>query len=225
MTDLPAYELKRCKRRTLSIVIEREGALVVHAPMKMPIREIEAFLQQKRRWIAEKQAAAQAHPPFVLQDGAQLPWLGRTLHVRVTSVPAATERDGILLLPDTGDLHTHALTWRKQRAAEILGPRVTHWSRVTGLQPASVHYTHAQKRWGSMTGAGALRLNAALLHCTPDMCDYVIVHELCHLLHPDHSPAFHARVRSFLPQADEIRARMKAMAYVTGLLQPPGRME
>ena len=60
-----------------------------------------------------------------------------------------------------------------------------------------------------MSSDKAMRLNAALVHCPARHIDYVIVHELCHILHPDHSPAFHAAVRSFLPGADTLRAEMR----------------
>ena len=74
---------------------------------------------------------------------------------------------------------------------------------------------------GQHEAGGCLRLNAALMHCPMALCDYVIVHELAHLTHPDHSPAFHALVRATLPCADELRARMRAFAGVTTLLAAP----
>ena len=90
-----------------------------------------------------------------------------------------------------------------------------------GLQVKSISYTAAKRRWGSMRADGCLRLNAALMHCPMELCDYVIVHELAHIVHPDHSPAFHALVRSVLPGADTLRARMRDFAGVTALLAEP----
>lgn len=218
MTDLPAYQLIRSNRRTLSICVDREGALVVRAPLRMALREIEAFIAQKQDWIRQKQALAHSRERFVLQDGAALPWLEGTLSVRFTAVRRAEETDGLLLLPAANPAQA-ALQWRKKRAEELLLPRVADWAEITGLHPASITFTNARKRWGSMSSQGALRLNAALLHCPRECWDYVIVHELCHMLHPDHSPAFHARVRSFLPEADRIRAQMKALGDRTEMLR------
>ena len=147
-----------------------------------------------------------------------MPWLDGVLTVRYADVRHATHQDGQLLLPAAKPVEA-ALKWRKKSAEEYLLPRVEYWSRITGLTPSSVAFTNARKRWGSMSSQGALRLNAALLHCPAAYRDYVIVHELCHLLHPDHSPALHARVRSFLPQADAIRVQMKALGYLTEILR------
>ena len=217
MTDLPAYQLIRSNRRTLSICVDREGALVVRAPLRMAVREIEAFIAQKQEWIRQKQVQALSHEPFVMADGTHLPWLDGHLTIRLADVRRAEEQDGTLLLPSDKPVQA-AVKWRKKRAEEVLLPRVETWVGITGLRPTSVAFTNARKRWGSMSTQGALRLNAALLHC-PAVCrDYVIVHELCHLLHPDHSHAFHARVRSFLPEADAARAQMKTLGYLTEIL-------
>jgi len=213
MTD---YQLIRSNRRTLSISVNGEGALVVRAPLHLPQAEIDVFLTQKRSWIEEKQALA--HPRFVLEDGAQMPWAGGWLTVRLSERKTALEQKGCLLLP-THNPVSAALKWRRERAQQLLEPRIRYWAGMTGLAPSSVGWSNAKTRWGSMTTRRALRLNTALIHCAPEYWDYVIVHELCHIRHPNHSPAFHAQVRAFLPQADSIRQQMKQLGYVTNLLR------
>lgn len=214
------YQLIRSDRRTLSVSINGQGALVVRAPKHMPLREIEAFLAQKARWIAQKQAQmrAAAPAPFLPADGAKLPYLGGTLTLRLCRVPLCIDFDGFLLVPDRGDALAHIRAWRKERAAQVLGARVALWTARTGIQVSAVHYGQARCRWGSMSRAGSLRLNAALLHCPLEAVDYVIVHELAHRLHPDHSPAFHAQVRRFLPEADALRRGMRAFSAYPTLL-------
>lgn len=214
------YQLIRSDRRTLSVSISGEGALIVRAPRRMPLREIEAFLLEKRGWIEEKQALARSRAvePFVPEDGARLPWLGGTLTVRLCRVPMAIDFHGFLLIPVRGAVREHILAWRKTRAREALVPRVQFWAEKTGLTPSSLSFGTARTRWGSMSRSGAMRLNLALLHCPMELIDYVIVHELTHLLEMNHSPAFHARVRAVLPDADARRARLKALSGMTSLL-------
>lgn len=218
MTD---YQLIRSNRRTLSISIDGEGALVVRAPMRLPQREIEAFLKQKQAWILEKQAlarqAAQRKQQAQLEEGAWIPFRGHALFVHFQPVPAAFDDGASLILPCDGNAAQHALKWRMGRARELLAPSVEHWVQHTGIQPTKLSFGNAGTRWGSMTAQGHLRLNAALVHLPEEMSDYVIVHELAHRVHPDHSPAFHALVRSILPEADRIRQEMKTWAYVTTL--------
>lgn len=90
--------------------------------------------------------------------------------------------------PAAGDARALLRDWRKRRAGEVLTPRVHLWENRMGLNVRSITYTAAKRRWGSMRADGCLRLNAALMHCPMALCDYVIVHELAHLTHPDHSP-------------------------------------
>ncbi len=216
------YRLIRSNRRTLSLTVESGGALVAHAPLHMPLRQIEAFIEEKRAWIERKRGEAPSRPaPFVPRDGARLPWLGAELRLAFSDLPLCVDFGGWLLVPRSGDVRARLRDWRKQRAAEELSPRVRLWEQRMGLQVKSIRYTAAKRRWGSMRADGCLRLNAALMHCPMELCDYVIVHELAHIVHPDHSPAFHALVRSVLPGADTLRARMRDFAGVTALLAEP----
>lgn len=212
------YQLIRSSRRTLSISVNGEGALIVRAPMRMSVREIEAFLVQKQEWIAQKRALAQQkgqkRDEAQLTEGAAVPFLGGSLIVHFEAVKTAFDDGRTLVLPMDADPPKQALKWRRRHAEELLAPRVTYWAEKTGLMPRKISYGNAATRWGSMNSSGALRLNTALIHLPLYMVDYVIVHELSHMRHPDHSPAFHACVGSILPQADTIRRQMKAFSWV-----------
>ena len=107
-----------------------------------------------------------------------------------------------------------------QQAAALVTPRVEYWAVATGLQPLKTAYGNAKSRWGSMNvAARSLRLNAALVHLPQVLVDYVVVHELVHLIHPNHSAAFHAEVRRILPDADDRRKALKAYAYLLQMWQ------
>ena len=209
------YRLIRSERRTLSIQIDREGALVVHAPKHMSIQQIEQFIEQKRRWIEEKQKAArkamEQRPE--LESGAVLPFWGDDIRIEFYGGKKAVLHEGVLWLPADGKTAQHARKWRLQQAAQLLAPRVDYWAKVTGLTPSRIACGSAKARWGSMNAVTrSLRLNAALIHCPQDIVDYVIVHELVHIIHPNHSPAFHAAVRGFLPGADQKRKALRQYA-------------
>ena len=73
------------------------------------------------------------------------------------------------------------------------------------------------KRWGSCTKNGAIYLNPELILAPPSCIDYVITHELCHLLHPAHGPAFFALLRKLMPDWEERKARLELMAAETGI--------
>lgn len=95
----------------------------------------------------------------------------------------------------------------RRAAAELLPKRVAYYSALTGLTPRGIRITGAQKRFGSCSGDNRLCFSWRLMLYPPEAIDYVVVHELCHIRHHDHSPAFHALVGSILPD-HEVRRKL-----------------
>ncbi|MDD3335465.1 MAG: SprT family zinc-dependent metalloprotease [Eubacteriales bacterium] len=217
------YTLVRSARRTLSLSLDPNGSLIARAPYRMAAKEIEAFISQKAGWIETKQAMlkkrAESVQDCTLQDGSTLPFLGGKLLLRYGATPQAVEKDGILFLPSCGSAKAAILQWLAAEAAHRLPPRVEQWALRMNVYPTALSLGYAKTRWGSMASTGAMRLNIALLHCPNHAIDYVIVHELSHRVHPNHSKAFHAYVESVLPGANQIRAQMKEMSPYLSLLR------
>lgn len=98
--------------------------------------------------------------------------------------------------------------WR-QEAKAILPPLVEQWARRMGVRPAAVTVTAARTRFGSCSGKGRLCFSLYLMAYPPEAIEYVVVHELAHLTHHDHSPAFYAEVERYLPDWRQRRALLK----------------
>ncbi|HML46348.1 MAG TPA: SprT family zinc-dependent metalloprotease [Clostridia bacterium] len=97
----------------------------------------------------------------------------------------------------------------RQLARETLPGRVAHYAALMGLTPASIKVTSAKKRFGSCSGRNGLCFSYLLMRYPKEAIDYVVVHELAHIRHKNHSPAFHALVASILPDAAARRALLK----------------
>ena len=109
-------------------------------------------------------------------------------------------------LPDLPDKQGQEALRRK--AKQELPPLVERWAKVIGVTPASFRVTSARTRFGSCSGRNGLCFSLFLMQYPPEAIEYVVVHELCHILHHDHSPAFWAAVERFLP---DYRARKKML--------------
>ena len=96
-----------------------------------------------------------------------------------------------------------------RKAKEILPERVAYYSRIMGLYPTQVRITGAKTRFGSCSGTGHICFSWRLMQYPPEAIDYVVVHELAHLKHMNHSPAFHALVASVLPDHRARRALLR----------------
>lgn len=85
------------------------------------------------------------------------------------------------------------------RAVAEIPPRVRHFATIIGVDYGTITIRNQRSRWGSCSGLSNLNFNCLLLLTPPEVMDYVIVHELCHLIHLDHSPAFWAEVEKYMP--------------------------
>lgn len=217
------YELRRSNRRTLALTLDRQGRLIAHAPLRMPLRTIEAFILEKQDWIARKRqelsAAGSRMSGFSLEEGGCIPYLGGRVRISYDSVRRATMQDGVLTLPRTGRPAQQVLNCLAEQARRELPSYVEKWSKRMNIYPTALSFGYAKARYGSMTSDGRMRLNMALMHFPPQYIDYVVVHELAHRVHPDHSPAFHAYVESVLPGAGQLRKEMKTLSGYLTLLR------
>lgn len=218
-----SYELRRSNRRNLALTLDRQGRLIAHAPLRMPLRTIEAFILEKQDWIARKRqelsAAGSRMSGFSLEEGGCIPYLGGRVRISYDSVHRATMQDGVLTLPRTGRPTQQVLNWLAEQARRELSSYVEKWSKRMNVYPTALSFGYAKARYGSMTSDGRMRLNVALMHFSPQYIDYVVVHELAHRVHPDHSPAFHAYVESVLPGAGQLRKEMKTLSGYLTLLR------
>ncbi len=205
-TQPAAYRLVRSNRKTVAIQIEPDGEVVVRAPRRLPVGEVEFLLQQKANWVARKQQEvrqrALAHPAPVLRTGEGLPFLGRTL-MAVPGAGVDVERVGeVLMLPAT-NLEAALRRWYRAQALAVLTARTAELAARHGISYASVTVTDARRRWGSCGADGRIHYSWRLILAAPEAIDYVVVHELCHRLELNHSPAFWAQVAALLPDWQE----------------------
>ena len=178
-----SYTLKRSQRRSLSFAISA-GELTVSAPYTMPVSEIEGFLFSKQNWILQK-----------LQES------------RDTAEKLRKKEEANSLT----DLQKERLEARYREAArEVIEKRVAYFHQLTGGDYTGISIRSQKTRWGSCSATGTLSFNWRLILAPPIILDYVVVHELCHLHHMDHSPAFWADVERVMPDYKIRRKWLKA---------------
>ena len=204
------YTLVRSRRKTLALVISREGELVVRAPLRASKAWIESFIQEKEPWIREKQAEIHSRRDCGItgETDQLLPFRGETLTIAAASVPQV-ERQGALLLVPEGAGPEEIAGWLRKQAAEALPALLERRAKELGVSYTGFHLSEARRSWGSCTAKGAIRLSWRLLMCPPELADYVAVHELCHLRHMDHSPDFWAAVEAACPDCLTCRQQLR----------------
>ena len=215
------YRLIRSRRQSIGMQIDQRG-LIVRAPRWVPLREIELALTERTRWILESIAGWSAGSrdalPSEWRPGAPLLYQGRALTLAL--YPARREAIAAdlvnltVLHPTPGDqaeIGAFVCRWLKEQALAALVPRALHFARRLRATPPSVKLSSARAQWGSCNERGEIRLNWRLVQLPPRLADYVVAHEVAHLVELNHSPRFWALVESLLPDHAEHRRNLDAL--------------
>lgn len=209
---------KSVKRRKLTITVERDRRVVVHAPEGISDETIQEVVESKRQWIYEKIGHSQKyqtlpHPPGKeLVSGESALYLGRQYRIEVVKTGLAGIRfSWRFLIPATRRAkRAEALReWYIGKAREKLVPRVKLHARDLGVDIARVKIVDNRYRWGSCTLKNNVNFNWRLIKAPMFVIDYVIVHELAHLIEANHTPRFWNVVRARTSTMDKAKAWLK----------------
>ncbi len=220
------YQLQRSiRRKTLSIVIRR-GEVKVLAPVFLSKATISEFIVAKTPWVLQKLLTQQAwvdqneQGQKLFIEGEPFLYLGESypLSVGAASKSEVILHNGYFIVNVSNRVkaqnranHIKALMqdWYKQQLSEYLDHRIEHYADVIGVVHTGVNVRAYKRRWGSCSSKGQLSFNFLLMMAPQWIIDYVIVHELCHLTHMDHSSRFWSKVQRFYPRHKEAKAWLK----------------
>jgi predicted metal-dependent hydrolase len=213
-----AYVIRAsARRRTLSLELRADGSLTVATPRGLSLVTIRAFVESRRAWIDAKRALlTRSAPPRVLpENGARLPYLGTELALNISIAPARRAacrcESGSLVIkvPHNTAIRPAIEAWYRREAATHAAARIAHFTPQVGRAARKLMIRAQRTRWGSCSARGTISLNWRLMQAPPEIFDYVVVHELCHLIAPDHSPRFWAEVARILPDWRARRAQLR----------------
>jgi predicted metal-dependent hydrolase len=208
------HRLIRSRRRSLALIVERDGSLTVRAPLHLGEAEIERFVHAKSAWIIGKraQAAREAPTAHLYQDGETFPFLGTDYPLQLLpGFKPGLAFDGVFKLDCARGAEAERLftQWYRSQARRWIETRVTYFAGLHSFKPGKVRISSARTRWGSCSRRGTLNFTWRLVMAPPEVIDYVVVHELCHLGHLNHAKAFWSRVEKILPGYRQQRAWLR----------------
>ena len=219
------YEVRRSKRRRKTVQITVSGGGVqVTAPMKTPAGGLQAIVRKRATWILSHTSAVlpEASPKRFV-SGETLPYLGRNVRMIVDAADVrspsvhfdhwrfrVTVPQGI----DGGERYSRIcrtiVGWYRTRAAERLAASVDRWWPSLGqVEKSRILIRDQRHRWGSCAPDGTLRFNWRAMMLEPALIEYVVVHELAHLTHRNHSTDFWGLVSKAMPDAQRRRQRLR----------------
>ena len=211
------YILIRSRRKTAALYI-RDGGVEVRAPLRLPKRDIDRFVDSKSKWIADKlalsQERAERRENFMLTYGSSILYRGEQYYIMAKSGKRAGFDGKYFYVPPglAPDLIKAACV-RVYRilARRVLTDRTLALARQMRVSPAAVRITGARTRWGSCSTKKNINYSWKLIMAEDNVIDYVIVHELAHLTEMNHSMRFWKIVEGALPDYAVRRARLREL--------------
>ncbi len=221
-TSAGPAKLQRTGRRTLAIHVLPDGSLELTAPQDATADAILAKVVKRSRWIATQRRnfrEMNVQPaPRRYVSGATHRYLGRQYRLKISHGATASVRlKAAYFEIVTPDEEAEAIKellakWFRERAKDQFSRRMESWKpwcKKHHLPKPVLQIRRMPKRWGSAGTAGRIALNPELVHAPTRCIDYVIVHEICHLRHPNHDRAFYRLLSALLPDWEKLKRRLE----------------
>ena len=221
------YGIRRsARRRTVSVAVDPVEGVLLTAPTHVAVQRLDRVVKDKGRWIVERLRAIEndtAPEPRRWVSGESILYLGRHYRLRVKPMARPGEPalvGGWLVVPVDRQLEGQkrsgavAITvrgWYVAHAQRRLEARAQAWAAKAGVAMARVIVTDQQKRWASCDASGVLRFNWRIIQAPARLVDYVVAHEIVHLVHRDHTRAFWTRLGTIMPDYDRRKLDLRRL--------------
>ena len=221
MGNIPVYNIIRSRRRTLTLQISSDATLTIRAPLFVSMRHIEKLVFEKIHWIQKKQKEAQEKYVKISKkkytDGETFLYLGKEYSLKIVDQQKTSLvfQKGFFLKRNTVERGKEIFThWYKEKAREKITERIHMYAQKEKFRFKSIRISSARTRWGSCSSHGNLNFNWRLLMAPLSVIDYVIIHELSHLVHKNHSKKFWNYVEILMPEYIKEKQWLKDHGYM-----------
>jgi len=209
-------EIIRSNRRSLSLEVKPDGRLIVRAPQSATQAQINAIVTKKAAWIQKAKAKLALKyselKPKTFFPGEHFWYLGNQYPLQLTERQRPPlELDGVFLLSRSAQTRAKQvfIDWYRQETRTITQELIHHYLQQYPFKVNQVRITSARTRWGSCSGAANLNFTYRLCMAPLDVIEYVVVHELAHLKHRNHSKDFWSAVATIKPDYPNARMWLK----------------
>lgn len=205
MREFEIEKIVRSKRKTIALEVSDKATLIVKAPYYVSNKTIDEVIQKHIKWIRKRieivRTQERSFPKEFVSRESFL-YLGRTYKLSLVKEQKETLKfDNAFYIRE--DMQPFArgifINWYRDTAQKFISERVNYYSNFAGIKYNKVKITSAMKRWGSCSRNGNLSFTYRLVMAPVSVIDYVVVHELCHIIEHNHSKRFWEHVKVILP--------------------------
>ncbi len=221
MSPIKIDKIIRSRRRTLGLEVTRDAGLIIRAPQRISLGDIQKIVLSKRDWIESKQKIARekrlTSAPKRFLDREEFLFLGDSypfLIVENADRPLSFNEGFRLMRKYLTFAEKLFIDWYKKEAYRKIKERVDWHSNLLGFKYNKFGISSAKRRWGSCNSKGNIYICWRLIMAPPHIIDYVVVHELVHLVEKNHSRKFWSRVGEILSDYKDSRRWLKENGHL-----------
>ena len=199
------HEIIRSDRKSLALTIDLKGRLIIRAPRRLPKSEIDSFVKSREKWIIRhRQRMIENYTPVALKkyiDGEKFLLFGNEYPLSIIECSKMMVVNDKIIMPQrfNDNFRSAMVRFYKDNLKLYASHRVEEIAKENSLNFSKLKITSAQKRWGSCNSKGNINLTYKLCMAPKRIIDYVLIHELCHTQHLNHSHNFWQLVDSIMP--------------------------
>lgn len=219
------FQITFSRRSGLTITVEPNQSVIVRAPQGRTVDEVKARVKRRAPWILKQQQHFLQFSPLPVDrkyvSGETHWYLGRQYRLKVIEGTSETVKlRGRFLWVHTsnknkqGRIESQVHAWYREHAVALISDRLVSVERIAAKANITipvVRFRRMAKRWGSCAKSGTITINTELIKAPVQCIDYVIVHELCHLKHRNHSPAFWRLLSKLMPDWEARKRRLETV--------------
>ena len=220
--DFPVEIIRRDRTKSASIEV-LDGVVNVIVPNSLSEKRIEGLIKSRTVWIRQKLIEQHQRVPVKAKEyvnGETFTYLGRNYRLKLdeNTKGGVKLKNGYLVVPNNKEVPQsendeqikQALeAWYQRRAHEKLSEKTKRYAAILGVEPTSVDVKNYTARWGSCSANGHVSYNWKIIIAPHAVVDYIVVHELCHLIEHNHGPKYWKQVANVVPNYKEHREWLK----------------
>ena len=211
------HKIIKSKRKTLSLSINENAELIVRAPNQISNKKIEEFIIEKSKWINKNKNLMQSRINEMNDSDSDYLFLGNIYPlIKVYENPNKIDFNGtefITSIENQDKFKSSLKSWYKIKFKEIAIPRLNYFSDKYNLKINQVRFKNQKTLWGSCSSKNNINLNYLLVMAPMVVIDYVIIHELVHTIHKNHSENFWNAVEAIMPDYKKAKKWLNKNGY------------
>jgi len=216
---LTPTKIVKTNRRTLSLIINNKGELIVRSPLNYKDSVIFDFINKKANWIIQKRTEILENiiRPLKLISGEQISLLGQTYIIQLDKLKSVKVKDNNLIIPIENS-KTRLVSYLKRTLKKIIEEKIYKINQVYDFKFKNISISSAKTNWGSCSGNNNLHFTYKLMLCPEQIIDYLVVHELVHTIIKNHSKAYWRNVKMIYPYYKECERWLKKNRTITEII-------